>query len=471
MAERYDVVIIGAGPGGYVAAIRAGQLGLRTAVVEKAELGGVCLNWGCIPSKVLLHHAEVVRKFQRARDYGIAVDGWRADYGRAVQRSRRVVNRLVKGVGFLLKKNKVEVIAGEGYVAAADTESFAGKRFGVVVRGESEQDLKADNVIVATGSRPRSIPGVEINGERILTSRQAIVLDELPSSIIIIGASAVGVEFAYVFQSYGCQVTLLEMLPQVLPLEDSEVADLLEKSFTRQGMTVHTSTRVESVMADEEGVTVRASSEQGGLELRAEKALVAVGRAPNSEGLGLEALGVKIDRGFIQVDGMMRSNVPGVYAIGDVAGPPLLAHKAMHEGIVAVEHIAGLQPVPVDHSHIPSCTYCQPQVASIGLTEAQAVEQGYEIKVGRFPFRGIGKALAIHDYEGFVKLVVDAQYGEILGAHIIGPEATELIHELALARTAELTPDEIVSTIHAHPTLHEAIGEVALAVDGRAIHI
>ncbi|MFQ6058087.1 MAG: dihydrolipoyl dehydrogenase [Anaerolineae bacterium] len=460
-AHQYDVVVIGGGPGGYVAAIRAAQLGLRTAVVERENVGGVCLNWGCIPTKALLRNAEVLSLFRQARDFGITVEGLSYDFGQAIKRSRRVAGRMVKGVKFLLRKNGVELVQGEGYLAARHT---------VAVQPEG-QELKAQHVIVATGSRPKTLPGIEVDGQRVITSRQALEQADVPQSLIIMGAGAIGVEFASIYQSYGCQVTLVEMLPQVLPLEDAEIAKVLARSLTRQGIKVMTGTRVEGVETRESGVEVRVSSERGEDTLRSDRVLVAIGRDPNSENLGLEASGVAIERGFIQVNERMETSVPGIYAIGDVAGPPLLAHKAMAEGVVAAEAIAGRETYGVDYSSIPRCTYCHPQVASIGLTEAQARDQGYEVKVGRFPFRANGRALAGGDYEGLVKLVVDARYGEILGAHIVGPEATEVIHEIALAKSAELTPAEIAATIHAHPTLSEALSEAALAVEGRAIHI
>lgn len=457
----YKVVVIGGGPGGYVAAIRAAQLGLKTALVERERVGGVCLNWGCIPTKVLLRNAEVVSLFQRAEEFGVTVEGLSCDFSQAIKRSRQVVDRVVKGVEFLLEKNGVEVIQGEGRLAAVDT---------VVVQPEG-RELKADHVVVATGSRPKLLPGVEVDGERVITSRQALEMTDVPESLIIIGAGAIGVEFASIYQPYGCQVTLVEMLPQVLPLEDAEIARILARSLTQQGIRVMTGTRVEGVEIREDGVEVQVSSEKGEETLRGDRALVAIGRDPNSENLGLEALGVAIERGFIRVNRRMETNVPGIYAIGDVVGLPLLAHKAMAEGVVVAEAIAGLETYGVDYTNVPRCTYSRPQVASIGLTEAQAREQGNEVRVGRFPFRASGRALAGGDAEGLIKLVVDARYGEILGAHIIGPEATEVIHEIALAKSAELTPAEVAATIHAHPTLSEAVGEAALDVERRAIHI
>jgi dihydrolipoamide dehydrogenase len=460
--DTYDVVVIGGGPGGYVAAIRAAQLGLRTALVEKADLGGVCLNWGCIPTKALLRNAELANLLQHdAAEFGISFDNLQLDYSVAVKRSRRVVKRLVTGVGALMRKNKVTVLNGTGSLVAADT---------VRVSGEHSQDVRTRNVIIATGARPRSLPGIVIDGERIISSDHAVVLEPPPRNLVVMGAGPIGVEFASIFNAYGTRVTVVEMLPQVLPLEDAEVAAALDRSLRRAGIEIRVNTRVEGVELSPEQVTVKVGVEGKADTVVGEKVLVAIGRAPNSENIGLETVGVATERGFITVDEQMRTNVPGVYAIGDVTGRQMLAHKAMHEGIVAAEAIAGKDPHPVDYGNVPACTYCKPQVASVGLTEAKAREQGYDVRIGKFPFQVIGKALAGGEYEGFIKLVVDARYGEILGAHMIGPEVTELIHEIALARATELTPAEIINTIHAHPTLSEAVGEVALATERRAIH-
>ncbi|OGO42971.1 MAG: dihydrolipoyl dehydrogenase [Chloroflexi bacterium RBG_16_57_9] len=464
MAEHkgvYDVVIIGSGPGGYVAGIRAGQLGLRAAVVERADLGGVCLNWGCIPTKALLKNAEVVGYFQDAATWGVSFDNLKFDFSAAVKRSRQVVKRLTTGVGALLRKNKVDVIKGEAMLVAPDT---------IQVKGETDQTIRTRHIVIATGSRARSLPGLTIDGQRVISNRHAVVLESVPKSIIIMGAGAVGVEFATIFHAYECDVTVVEMLPNVLPLEDEEVSATLAKSLTKQGINLMTNTRVEGVDLDGEGVRVRVSADGQADTLTGDKVLVAIGRAPNSEQIGLEQVGINSERGFIQVDEMLRTNVQGIYAIGDVVGAPLLAHKAMHEGIIAIEHIAGQNPHPINHSNIPACTYCHPEVASVGLTEKAARDQGYELEIGKFPFQASGRALGAADYEGFVKLLVDKKYGEILGAHIIGTGATEIIHEIALARTAELTPNEIIATIHAHPTLAEAVGEAALGSLGRMIH-
>ncbi len=462
MSEQvYDVIIIGGGPGGYVAGIRAGQLGLRAALVEREFLGGVCLNIGCIPTKALLKNAEVVHYFQDAATWGVSFDNLQLDFGVAVKRSRQVVKRLTTGVGALLRKNKVEVIIGEATLVDRDT---------IQVKGETAQTIRARNIVIATGSRTKSLPGLAIDGQRVISNRHAVVLAQVPKSIIIMGAGAVGVEFATIYHAYGSDVTVVEMLPNVLPLEDEDISTALARSLTKQGIKVMTNTRVKGVDLDGEGVHVQVSAGEKPDTLTGDKVLVAIGRAPNSENLGLEQVGVKTERGFIQVDKMLRTNVEGIYAIGDVVGPPLLAHKAMHEGIVAIEHIAGQDPHPVNYANIPACTYCHPEVASIGLTEKAAREQGYDLQIGRFPFQASGRALSAGDHEGFVKLLIDKKYGEVLGCHIIGTGATEIIHEIALARTAELTPAEIIATIHAHPTLSEAISEAALGTMGRMIH-
>jgi dihydrolipoamide dehydrogenase len=459
----YDLVVIGGGPGGYVCAIRAAQLGLKAVVVEKADLGGVCLNWGCIPTKALLRNAEVVNLLKHdAKEYGFSFDNLRIDWGAAVKRSRRVVKRLVTGVGALLRKNKVDVIAGEGRLAAPDL---------VRVQGDTDSELRTHHVVIATGSQARSIPGVTIDGERVIASRHAVVLDRVPETLVIMGAGPIGVEFATIYNAYGSSVVLLEMLPQVLPLEDPEVAAVLEKELRKAGIEVRTGTLVEGVELTDDGVAVHVKAGDESAVVHGDQVLVAIGRTPNSENLGLEELGVATERGFIVVDEFMRTNVPGVYAVGDVAGPPLLAHKAMHEGVVAAEHIAGLDTQPVDRENIPACTYCHPEVASVGLTEAQAREKGHQVKVGKFPFQASGRALGGGYYRGFVKIVMDERYGEILGAQVVGPGATEIIHEIALARAAELTPEDVGATIHAHPTLSEAIAEAALAALGAAIHV
>lgn len=459
--EPYEVIVIGGGPGGYVAAIRCAQLGLRTALIEREHLGGVCLNWGCIPTKSLLRSVEVFALLQQGKEFGIAVENWRVDFSAAVQRSRRVVDRLVKGVAGLLKKNQVEVIEGEGTLISPQE---------IEVRPAGTR-LTASNVILATGARPCSIPGVEIDGRQVITSREALVLEEVPETLAIIGAGAIGVEFADIFQTYGSRVTLIEMLPHLLPAGDAEISEELERSFRRRKIKVLTGTRVEGLRKEGEGVKISVSGAPGSEELVAEKVLVAVGVAANTENLGLEALGVATERGFIRVDSRMATNVPGLYAIGDVTGPPLLAHVASHQGILAAETIAGREVEPFSPEEVPYATYCHPQVASVGLTEEQARQRGYEVRVGRFPFRGCGKAVALGDYEGLVKLVADAATGRLLGGHLIGPEVTELLHELVVAKKLKAAVSDLATAVHAHPTLSEALMEAALAVSGEALHI
>lgn len=463
--QTYDVIVIGGGPGGYVGAIRAAQLGLKAAIVERERLGGVCLNWGCIPSKALLRNAELAHILtKRAKDFGIAFDNLRLDYKVAVKRSRRVVDRLVKGVEYLMKKNKIDVHYGTGFLLAPDQVQVTDKE-------GNTQVLRARNVIIATGARPRSIPGVEIDGRRVLSYRQAIVQDTLPKSAIIIGAGPIGVEFAYVWHNYGVKVTIVERLPHLLPLEDEEVSRELEKAFKRAGIGFRVNAPVQKVDVTDAGVKVTVSASGKEEVLEAEQVLMAVGVRPNTENLGLESLGVRLEKGFIQVDARMRTNVPGVYAIGDVTGKTLLAHVASAQGIVAAETIAGVETVELEYEMMPRATYCQPQVASFGLTERQARERGYEVRVGKFPFQANGKALGLGESVGFVKIVADAKYGEILGAHMIGPEVTELLPELTLARAWELTPEEIARNVHAHPTLSEVLMEAAHAWSGHAIHV
>jgi dihydrolipoamide dehydrogenase len=464
MEERnYDVAVIGAGPGGYVAAIRAAQLGLKTAIVERDRVGGICLNWGCIPTKALLRSAELFGLFQRAREFGLTVEGLKPDFQAVVKRSRQVADRLARGVEFLLRKNKVQLFPGSARIV--------GRGKLAVESATGVEELSAKHIIVATGARPRALPDVQFDGKQILTSKEAMTLESPPKSIVIVGAGPIGVEFAYFFRIFGSEVTLLEMMPQILPLEDAECAEVVAKSFRKSGIQVVTGARVVSVEKTPSGLGVMVEREGQQLSYEGEVALVAVGVQANVEGMGLEELGVELEGGFIKVDAFGRTNVDGIYAIGDVIGPPLLAHVASHEGIVCVEAIAGRNPQPLDYSNVPSCTYCQPQIASIGLTEEKAKSLGHEVRVGRFPFRANGKSLALGETEGFVKLIFDQKHGELLGAHIVGPEATELVAELAVAKTLEGTFEEIASTIHAHPTLSEAVMEAALDADGRAIHI
>jgi dihydrolipoamide dehydrogenase len=466
MTEARDVTVIGAGPGGYVAAIRAAQLGLDVALIEEEYLGGVCLNWGCIPTKALLRNAEVVSLLDRGREFGFSVSDVALDFAAAVKRSRQVSERLVKGVGHLMRKNDIEVIEGHGMLASAN-------RVKVELTEGGSRTVETDNVVIATGGHARTIPGIDPDGERVMTYRSAIVLEELPASVVIVGAGPIGMEFAQVWNAYGAEVTVVEMMPQALPLEDEEVSKVVGRAFRRRrGVTVMTSTRVQGIDASSDGVSVTVATEDGEEEvLQAERALIAIGVQPNTENIGLEDVGVETDRGSIVIDDHMRTNVPGVYAIGDVTGKMALAHVASAQGIIAVETIAGEEPKLLDYDAVPRCTYCHPQVASFGISEAEAVEEGHEIKVGKFPFRPNGKALALGERDGFVKIVADATTGEILGAHLVGPEVTELLPELVLARTWELTPEEIARAVHAHPTLSEALMEAAHGVFGEPVHI
>ncbi len=464
MEQTYDITIIGAGPGGYVTAVRAAQLGLKVALVEKEHLGGVCLNWGCIPTKALLRNAEVVSLLGRGKEFGFTVTGFEADYGAAVDRSRKVSGRLVKGIGVLMRKNGVEVIEGHGALKSPRAVEVALNEGGT-------RTLQTRNVIVATGGRARTIPGITPDGERVLTYREAIVLREVPQSAVIVGAGPIGMEFAHVWHTYGAEVTIVEMLPHALPLEDEEVSAEVERALKRRRVRLLTSTRVQGVETTAGGVRVSVAGDQGEQVLEAERVLVAIGAWPNSENLGLAEIGVRVERGCVVVDGHLRTDVPGIYSIGDVTGKLPLAHVASAQGIVVAETIAGVETVTLDYEMMPRCTYCHPQVASFGLTEAQAVERNHQVKVGKFSFRANGKALGLGDYDGFVKIVADATSGEILGAHLVGPEVTELLPELVLAHNWELTPDEIARSVHAHPTLSEALMEAAHGVFGKAIHI
>jgi dihydrolipoamide dehydrogenase len=457
--HKIDVAVVGTGPGGYVAAIRCAQLGLSVAVVEDDRPGGVCLNWGCIPTKALLRNAEVLSLLGRAAEFGIRLAGFEANYAEAVQRSRRVADGRAKGVEFLFRKNKIALFPGRGVLRAPRAVEVTGP--------SGTETLAARAVILATGSGPKSLPGVAIDETTVISSNGAVRNERLPKSIIVIGAGAVGVEFADIFAAYGVQVTLLEALSRIIPIEDDEASKELARAFRRRGIEMKTGVTVTAVKPGGPGAVV----ETDGGALEAEQVLMAVGRAAKVTGLGLEAAGIALERGFVKVSPRMETSVPGVYAIGDVAGPPLLAHKAMAEGVVAAEAIAGRDPRPLEYANVPSCTYCRPQIASIGLTEGKARENGREVTVGKFPFTASGKAVALGETEGFVKVVADKATGEILGAHIVGHEATELIHEFALGRTLEATLEEIVHTIHAHPTMSEAALEAVLGALGQAIHL
>jgi len=466
MAENFDVVVIGAGPAGYVAAIRAAQLKQKVAIVDKQWMGGVCLNVGCIPSKSLLKNAEVAHTLrERGKDFGFSFDNLNLDYGVAFKRSRQNSDRLTKGVGFLMKKNNIAVFMGEAKFKAKDSVNVTDKDGKVT-------ELKARDFIVATGATAM-VPQVwKVDGKKVVTYIEAIMQDTLPKSIVVIGSGAIGVEFTTVWNAYGVDVTIVEMLPRIVPLEDEEVSKELEKEFKKRKINILTGHKVESVEATKTGVKVKVSAEGKDTVLEADQALVAIGFRPNAKGLGLEDVGVKIsDRGFVEINEKMQTNVPGIWAIGDVTGKLMLAHVGSAMGIVCAENITGAETITLDYEMMPRATYSYPQVASFGLTEAQAKERGFDIKIGRFPFQPNGKALGLGDYAGFVKLVVDAKYGEILGAHMIGPEVTELLPELTLAHMMELTPHEIARNVHAHPTLSEAIMEAAHGAEGSPIHL
>ncbi len=460
----YDVLIIGAGPGGYVAAIRAAQLGLKTAIVERDRLGGVCLNWGCIPSKALLTNAKVYNYMKNAESWGIQIEGLAFDMAKIIGRSREVADTISKGVDYLMNKNKIDVIAGDARLVDKGKVS--------VSHEGKTREVTAHHIVVATGARARSIPGVEIDGKKIITARHALELKKLPESVVIVGAGAIGCEFGYFYNSFGSRVTIVEMLDRALPVEDEEVSKELGRSFKKQGIKVLVKRRVEKVEETDSGIRVTLSSEgKDPEEIDAELVLLAVGVQGNVENLGLEDLGINVERGQIKVDRWFQTNVEGIYAIGDVIGPPWLAHVASHEGIVCVEKIAGSNPHPIDYRTIPGCTYCQPQVASVGLTEKAARDEGYEVRVGKFPFRVLGKARASQAEEGFVKLIFEDKYGELIGAHIIGEDATEMIAELVTAKALETTYLELLKTVHAHPTLSEAVMEAAGAAYGEQIHL
>ena len=464
MPERhFDIAIIGSGPGGYVAAIRAAQLGLKIVVIEHDKIGGVCTNWGCIPTKALLKSAEMYQQFKQADEFGIMFKDLSFDFPKVIKRSRDVALRNSKGVEYLFKKNKIELISGSGKIVGKG-------KVEVSKDNKASETIISKHVIIATGARPRSLPSVKIDGKQIISSTEAMLLQQPPKSMIIIGAGAIGIEFGYFYNSFGTKVTIVEMMPNILPIEDKEISKLLESNLKKSGIEILTESKVESVTTGKEAKVVL-TAKDAKKELSADVVLVAIGVQGNVENIGLESAGVKVENGWIMVDDFGKTNVEGIYAIGDVAGPPWLAHVASKEGIICAEKIAGQNPQPIDWNNIPGCTYCQPQVASVGMTEEKAVEQGYKIKVGRFPFTASGKARAIGETDGLVKLIFDSQYGELLGAHILGSDATEMIAELGLAKSLEATPEGIINTIHAHPTLSEAIMEAAENAEGHAIHI
>lgn len=461
---NYDLIVLGSGPGGYVAAIRASQLGLKTAIVEKESLGGICLNWGCVPTKALLKSASVFSYLTHAQDYGITVSEPNFDFGAVIKRSRDVADGMSKGVQFLMKKNKIDVIYGYGKLKNANT---------IVVTDNDKKtsEISAKNIIVATGGRANQLPTLPIDGEKVIEYRKAMSLSKLPKKMVVIGSGAIGSEFAYFYQTMGTEVTLIEYFPNIVPMEDEEVSKQLERSFKKMGMNVLTGAEFQKVDTSGKQVTVEVKTKKGVETFECDVVLSAVGVKANIENIGLEEVGVATDKGKILVNANYQTNIPGVYAIGDVVPGPALAHVASAEGIIAVEHIAGHNPEPLDYKNIPGCTYCMPEVASVGMTEKQAREAGIEIKVGKFPFSASGKASAAGHKEGFVKLIFDAKYGELLGGHMIGYNVTEMVAELVSIRKLETTGHEIIKTVHPHPTMSEAIMEAAAAAYGEVIHI
>jgi dihydrolipoamide dehydrogenase len=467
MQKQCDIAILGGGPGGYVAAIRAAQLGFKTVVIDKDSLGGICLNWGCIPTKSLLKNAEIFDQIKNhGEEFGIKTTGLDYDFKKIIKRSRDIADRISKNVEMLIKKNKVDRIRGFGkFTSPNQLEVYDEKKKPI-------ETVNADKIIVATGARPRSIPSITVDKKNIITSSEAMTLENLPKELIVIGAGAIGVEFAYFYSTLGTKVTIIEMLKHILPIEDEEISVALEKSFKKRGIEILTNATVEKadVKGNKVNVTINVNGEKK--IISAEKVLNAIGVVGNIEGIGIEELGVQVEKNQIKVNKeTYETNIPGIFAIGDVIGPPWLAHVASAEGIHCVEKIKGIANPPINYDNIPGCTYCQPQVASVGLTESKAKEKDYEIKVGKFPFMASGKAFAIGEREGFVKIIFDAKYGEILGGHIIGSEATEMIAEIALARSLEATGESIIKTVHAHPTLSESIMEAAANAYGESIHI
>jgi dihydrolipoamide dehydrogenase len=460
----FDLIVIGSGPGGYVAAIRASQLGLKTAIVEKESLGGICLNWGCIPTKALLKSAQVFEYINHAADYGIKVSGGEVDFDSVVKRSRTVADGMSKGVAFLMKKNKIEVLMGAGKLKSKGTVTVTGA-------DGAAKDYTAKHIIVATGGRSRELPNIKQDGVKVIGYRQAMVLPKQPKSMIVVGSGAIGIEFAYFYKALGTEVTVVEFLDNIVPLEDEEVSKTLARILKKQGINIMTSSNVESVDSSGDLCKVKVKTASGIVDLEAEIVLSAVGISTNLEGIGLEENGVKTDRGKVIVDDFYRTNVEGVYAIGDIVKGQALAHVASAEGIICVEKIAGQNPEPLNYNNIPGCTYCSPEIASVGYTEKAAKEAGYEIKVGKFPYSASGKASAAGAKDGFVKLIFDAKYGELLGAHMIGYNVTEMIAEIVTARKLETTGHEIIKSVHPHPTMSEAVMEAAVEAYGECIHL
>jgi dihydrolipoamide dehydrogenase len=460
---EYDVIVIGSGPGGYVAAIRASQLGLKTAIVEKENLGGVCLNWGCIPTKALIKSAQVFEYIQHAEDYGISVNDVKHDFNKVIKRSRDIAQGMSKGVNFLMKKNKIDVIMGYGKV-------LTGKKV-EVKSDDSTKILAAKNIIIATGGRSRELPSLRQDGKKIIGYREAMNLPKQPKKIVIVGSGAIGVEFAYFYNAMGSKVTIMEYLPNILPNEDIDVSKALESTFKKKGIEIHTSTEVTNVDTSGKSCIVSYKNSKGDQKMDFDIVLSAVGVSTNIDNLGLEAMGIKTESGRVVVDDLYKTTAPGYFAIGDIVHGPALAHVASAEGIICVEGIAGHKPEPLDYSNIPGCTYCSPEVASVGMSEKQAIDAGHEIKVGKFPFSASGKASAAGAKEGFVKMIYDAKYGELLGAHMIGSNVTEMIAEIVAVRKLETTGMELLKTVHPHPTMSEAVMEATAAAYGEVIHL
>ncbi len=460
----YDVIVLGSGPGGYPAAIRASQLGKKVAIIERESLGGICLNWGCIPTKALLKSAQVFEHAKHAADYGIEVNNPTANFDAVIKRSRGVADKMNKGVQFLMKKNKIEVIMGNGKLVSAT-------KLEVTDKDGKKQTYEAKNIIIATGARARELPALKLDGEKVIEYRKAMSLEKQPESIVIVGSGAIGTEFAYFYNSLGTKVTIVEFLPRIVPVEDEEVSKELERSFKKQGITVMTNSEVTKVDTTGKGIKATVKTAEGEKTLEADVLLSAVGITPNTENIGLEQVGIKTDKGRIIVDGHQQTNIKGVYAIGDCTPHQALAHKASKEGIIAAEHLAGKNPEPIDYGNVPGCTYCSPEISSVGLTEKAAKDAGYEIKVGKFPFVASGKATAAGETAGFVKVIYDAKYGEFLGCHMIGYNVTECIAEVVAARKLETTAHEILNAIHPHPTISEAVKEATAVAYGEATDI
>ena len=460
----YDVIIVGSGPGGYVTAIRASQLGLKTAVVEKESLGGVCLNWGCIPTKALLKSANVFDYINHAEDYGIKVDGFKADFNQVIKRSRSVAEKMSGGVQFLMKKNKIDILMGMGKI-------LPGKKVEVTDEKGKSNTYNAKNIIIATGAKSRELPNLKQDGEMVIGYRKAMVLDKLPKKMVVVGSGAIGVEFAYFYNAMGVDVTVVEFMPTIVPVEDEDVSKQLERTFKKQGMKIMTNSSVEKIEKSGKSCTVTVKTKKGEEQLSCDIVLSAVGIETNIHGIGLEEVGIAVDNGKIMVNDFYETNIPGYYAIGDIVPGPALAHVASAEGITCVEKIAGLSPEAIDYGNIPGCTYCSPEIASVGMTEKAAKEAGYDVKIGKFPFSASGKASAAGHNDGFIKLIFDAKYGELLGGHMIGANVTEMIAEIVAVRKLETTGHELIKTVHPHPTMSEAVMEAAAAAYDEVIHM